>query len=62
MKLHYKYCPALIIPSPVVITSSPVNRYPNKLAPDVPNNDKPAKLTWYNPFLSLKLLMLSYLT
>ena len=30
--------PALIIPSPALFTQRPVNIFPNKLAPIVPNN------------------------
>ena len=30
--------PALIVPSPALIVHLPVNRFPNKLAPNVPNS------------------------
>ena len=38
MGRHKKFSPALIAPSPPLIVPLPVNRFPNKLAPKVPNN------------------------
>ena len=41
MRQYYKSIlpsPALTIPSPALCISLPVKRFPNKLAPNVPNN------------------------
>ena len=38
MGRHQKFSPALIVPSPALIVPLPVYRFPNKLAPKVPNN------------------------
>ena len=38
MRRHLKSWPAQIVPSPDLIMPLPVNRFPNKLAPKVPNN------------------------
>ena len=38
MRRHQNSCPALIVPSPAIIVSLPVNIFTNKLAPNVPNN------------------------
>ena len=38
MRQHWKSCPALIVPSLVLIVPLPVNRFPNKLGPNLPNN------------------------
>ena len=41
MGWHLILSPALIVPSPVIITPFPVNALsPNKLAANVPNNSK----------------------
>ena len=37
MRHHEKLCHALVIPSPSQLILLPVNRFPNKLAPNVPN-------------------------
>ena len=38
MEWHYKFSPALIVPSPAFITPRPANAFPNILAVNVPNN------------------------
>ena len=38
MRWHWKCWPALIVPSPTLIAPLPINRFPSKLAPNVPNN------------------------
>ena len=38
MKRHLKSWHALIVPSAAFITPLPVNRFPNKLAPNAPNS------------------------
>ena len=38
MGLHEKFSHALIVPLPALIVPLPVSRYPNKLAPKIPNN------------------------
>ena len=38
MRQHQKYCPALIVPSPALVTPLPASKFPNELAPNAPNN------------------------
>ena len=56
MKAHWKSWPALTVPSAVLISPSSVNRFPNKVAPKLPNNIS-SNLSFYS-FASLLIVWL----
>ena len=54
-----KSWPALIVPSPALIVPLLVNRFPNKLAPYVPNNEQ-RKFCFFASFLIVSLTPFIY--